>query len=313
VGADGLISKVLYGGISRVTIESGTKETLHAIRFVSSTKGFIVGTMGTVLKTTDGGTTWSLVSIPGLTTQKLYSLDVSGNKIVIVGDQILMTSEDAGETWSVKTFEGNTKKFFGALIKDASKTFAVGSDDDAVSLVYQFVDVPAPVSPPVPAPAPVTGTAPQGSLIKLACTVNTTVNDPCRSVYYYATDGKRHAFTNDKVFFTWFADFSSVKEVSAEFMASLALGKNVTYRPGIKMVKFQTSPQVYAVQKGGVLRSILSESIANALYGAEWNKKIDDVSDVFYGNYTFGESIVNIVDYNLAQTIASVQSVSENF
>jgi hypothetical protein len=143
--------------------------------------------------------------------------------------------------------------------------------------------------------------------------VNTTVNDPCRSVYYYATDGKRHAFTNDKVFFTWFADFSSVKEVSAEFMASLALGKNVTYRPGIKMVKFQTSPQVYAVQKGGVLRSILSESIANALYGAEWNKKIDDVSDVFYGNYTFGESIVNIVDYNLAQTIASVQSVSENF
>lgn len=312
VGADGKIFKIYYGGMSYAEVTSGTKETLYAVRFVSSTKGFIVGTMGTVLKTIDGGTTWNLVSIPGLSTQKLYSLDVSGNKIVIVGDQILMTSEDAGETWSVKTFEGNTKKFFGALIRDASKTFAVGSDDDAISLVYQYADASAPVSPPT-TQTPVTGTAPQSSLIKLACTVNASVNDPCKAVYYYATDGKRHAFTNDKVFFTWFTDFSSVKEVSAEFMASLTLGKNVTYRPGVKMVKFQTSPQVYAVQKGGVLRPIISESIAIALYGADWNKKIDDVSDVFYGNYTFGEPIVNIADYNPAEAFASVGSVSENF
>lgn len=312
VGADGKIFKLYYGGTSYSEVTSGTYETLYAVRFVSKTKGFIVGTMGTVLKTVDGGTTWNLVSIPGLSTQKLYSLDVSGNKVVIVGDQILITSEDAGETWSVKTFEGNTKKFFGALIDGASKTFAVGSDDDAVSLVYQFVDAPAPVSPPA-TPAPVTGTAPQSSLIKLACSSTAGVNDPCKAVYYYATDGKRHAFTNDKVFFTWFNDFSSVKEVSAEFMASLTLGKNVTYRPGVKMVKFQTSPIVYAVAKGGVLRPISSESVARSLYGVTWNQQIDDISDVFYGNYTFGEPIVNSADYNPAEAFASVESLSENF
>lgn len=313
VGADGVIYKILYSGTSRVEIESGTNETLRSIRFVSSTHGFVVGSMGTLLKTTDGGATWSPISLPGLSTQLLYSIDVFENRIVIAGDKILIDSSDAGATWHVKTYEASTKSFFGAFAKDATHAYAVGSDYDVTSLIYQLAEPIVVVPPPVTPPAPVTGTASQSSLIKLACGLYAGLNDPCKAVYYYATDGKRHAFTNDKVFFTWFSDFSSVKEVSAEFMASLTLGKNVTYRPGVKMVKFQTSPQVYAVQKGGVLRAILSESIASALYGTDWNKKIDDVSDVFYGNYTFGQPIVTTANYSPSEVSASVGSVSENF
>ncbi|OGL97446.1 hypothetical protein A2318_03530 [Candidatus Uhrbacteria bacterium RIFOXYB2_FULL_45_11] len=313
VGADGVIYKILSSGTSRAEIESGTNETLRSIRFISATHGFIVGSMGTILKTTDGGATWSAVSLPGLSTQLLYSIDVFENRVVIAGDKVLIDSSDAGATWHVKTYEASTKSFFGAFAKDATHAYAVGSDYDVTSLIYQLAEpTVAPLPPPVITP-PVTGTAPQSSLIKLACGLNAGVNDPCKAVYYYATDGKRHAFTNDKVFFTWFSDFSSVKEVSAEFMASLTLGKNVTYRPGVKMVKFQTSPQVYAVAKGGVLRPILSESIASALYGTDWNKKIDDISDVFYGNYTFGEPVVYAADYDPFQERTMIATISDNF
>lgn len=311
VGTDGKIFKILYGGTSYAEIMSNTKETLNAVRFVSATKGFIVGTMGTVLKTTDGGSTWSLLPISGLTNQALYSLDVSGNQIVITGDKILLDSSDAGETWRVKTFDGTMKKFFGAYIKDIAHIYAVGSDDDATSLIYQLLETPVTPAPTTPPPA--TGTAPQGSLMKLACSSSADVNDPCKAVYYYATDGKRHAFPNDKIFFTWYADFSSVKEVSSDFLSSITLGKNVTYRPGTKMVKFQTSPTVYAVAKGGVLRPIASESVAFSLYSVTWNKQIDDISDVFYKNYVIGDPINSSSDYNPEQARASVTSISENF
>ena len=79
------------------------------------------------------------------------------------------------------------------------------------------------------------------------------------------------------------------------------------------MVKFQTSPQVYAVAKGGVLRAVLNESVAAALYGATWNKQIDDISDVFYKNYTFGEPIIVVSDFNPAQERILVGSISQNF
>jgi uncharacterized repeat protein (TIGR01451 family) len=93
------------------------------------------------------------------------------------------------------------------------------SANTAVSVLKQVVDGPT-----------------QGSLIKLACPVGALSDHPCKAVYYYGTDGKRHAFPSDKVFFTWYADFNAVQTVTSDEMAHLPLGKNVTYRPGSRMV-----------------------------------------------------------------------------
>jgi len=152
-----------------------------------------------------------------------------------------------------------------------------------------------------------------GSLLKLTCPAHADVNDPCKAVYFYATDGKRHAFPNDKVYFTWYADFSSVKEVSTDFLSSLTLGKNVTYHPGIKLVKFQSVPTVYAVEAKGVLRAIGSEEIAMQLYGIDWHKNVDDISDAFFGNYSFGSAILSSADYSVDGAIQSVALLGENF
>lgn len=151
------------------------------------------------------------------------------------------------------------------------------------------------VTPP-PA-APVAG-IPFGSLIKLNCADGASPTDGCHAIYYYGADGMRHAFANSNVFFTWYSDFTSVTTVDPSVLGSIPLGKNVTYRPGVRMVKFTTDPRVYAVSKGGLLRWIANEQVATSLYGTNWNTKIDDLSDTLYANYQFGEDISSVGDFN---------------
>lgn len=135
-------------------------------------------------------------------------------------------------------------------------------------------------------------------LMKLACPVGAGSDDPCKAVYYVSGDGKRHAYPNSKVFFTWYSNFDSVETVTPEKLASFTLGKNVTYRPGIRMVKFQTGDKVYAVGQDGLLRWVPTEAIAKTLYGNDWNTKIDDIPDTFFVDYRYGADISPSVDYS---------------
>lgn len=154
------------------------------------------------------------------------------------------------------------------------------------------------------------GLATEGELIKLSCADGAGVNDPCKAVYFYGSaDGKRHAFPNEKVYFTWYENFDDVVVVSADFMSSLTLGGNVTYRPGARMVKFITVNTVYVVTRGGVLRPIDSEATATALYGSTWNQQIDDISDAFFGNYDFGSEVEDEEDYDAETEHDSVTSI----
>ncbi|MEA3272898.1 MAG: trypsin-like peptidase domain-containing protein [Patescibacteria group bacterium] len=118
------------------------------------------------------------------------------------------------------------------------------------------------------------------------------------AVYYYASDGKRYVFPNDKTYKTWFKDFSSVTQISDQELASMQIGGNVTYRPGVKMIKIQSDPKVYAVEQGGMLRWVATEIAALYLYGENWNQKIDDVSDAFFTNYKLGAPIESASDFS---------------
>ncbi|MEO5927890.1 MAG: phosphodiester glycosidase family protein [Patescibacteria group bacterium] len=135
-------------------------------------------------------------------------------------------------------------------------------------------------------------------LIKLSCPAHADVNDPCKAVYYVGGDDKRHAFPNDKTYFTWFVDFAGVKTVSSSALASIPLGPNVSYRPGVRMVKFTTLDKVYAVGLGGELRWIATEAVAQGLYGTNWNTQIDDISDAFFSDYYLGADIVSATDFH---------------
>lgn len=115
------------------------------------------------------------------------------------------------------------------------------------------------------------------------------------AVYYYAGDGKRYVFPNEKTYFSWYNDFSSVKTISDAELASITIGGNVTIRPGTKLVKIQTDPKVYAVTKCGTLHWIESETIAKNLYGDAWATRVVDVPDAFFVNYSIGSSVATSV------------------
>jgi hypothetical protein len=63
---------------------------------------------------------------------------------------------------------------------------------------------------------------------------------------------------------------------------------------------------------GGILRWVTSEQAAIALYGANWNKNIDDIADTFYVNYTFGPSVAGLADFDPVKMQASAQFPSDN-
>lgn len=111
------------------------------------------------------------------------------------------------------------------------------------------------------------------------------------AVYYYGADGFRYVFPNDKTYFTWYKNFDSVKWVTDSDLTKIQIGGNVTYKPGARMIKINSDPRVYVISKGGLIRAIGSEEVAKALYGAKWNKQIDDVADGFFTNYKIGGTI----------------------
>lgn len=115
-------------------------------------------------------------------------------------------------------------------------------------------------------------------------------------VYYLSDGGKRFVFPNQNTYLTWYKDFADVIEVSSAELSSFPLGGNVTYKPGIKLVKITTDPKVYAVDKGGILRWVTSENIAHELYGPDWSLKVDDVPDAFFANYSVGAAIFSSDD-----------------
>ncbi len=130
------------------------------------------------------------------------------------------------------------------------------------------------------------------------------------AVYYYASDGKRYVFPDEKTYKTWYSDFSTVKTITDAELAAISIGGNVTYRPGVKLVKITTDPKVYAVSMGGELHWIQTEAIAVALFGADWATLVQDVPDPFFVNYTVGTAISDASQYDPAAEMAAASSIN---
>ncbi len=126
-----------------------------------------------------------------------------------------------------------------------------------------------------------------GDLVKIA-----DDGDPATTadlaVYYIDADLSRRAFPNQRVFESWYEDFSDVQEISAADMAKIRLAGNIRYRPGTRLIKIPSIPKVYAVEPGGMLRWIETEQVAKELYGPDWARRVDDVPETFFTEYTEG-------------------------
>mgnify|MGYP001576511921 FL=1 len=113
------------------------------------------------------------------------------------------------------------------------------------------------------------------------------------TVYYYGSDGQRYSFPNEKTYFSWFEDFDGVVEISDEDLADITLAGNIVYRQGSRWVKITSDEKTYAVAADGSIHWIESEEAAEGLAGSDWNEYIDDVPDVFFVDYTVGDSLTS--------------------
>ena len=171
---------------------------------------------------------------------------------------------------------------------------------------------PAPVTPaPVtPTPAPVTPTpaptpTPDPAIVERELFLpGDTIPDyaliktsDSSTVYYVGPDRKRYFFPSYGVYLSWYSADQPIMTVSKFQMAGLKLGGNVTYRPGVKLVKITTDPKVYAVTRNGGLRWITSETIAKQLYGNSWTTNVVDVDDSYFANYSIGSPVYSQSDF----------------
>lgn len=132
------------------------------------------------------------------------------------------------------------------------------------------------------------------------------------TLYYYAADGMRYVFPDEKTYFSWYGNFSSIKRITDVELGQIQIGGNVTYKPGTKMLKIDSDPKTYAVAEGGMLRWIESETIAAAIYGGDWASKINDMPDVFFTNYDVGPSIRHPDEYILRHVLEDTSDIGED-
>lgn len=269
---------------------------------LSVPKGAVSGTVTfSIVGSTVAGTepTNGIVINPG--TYIISAVDSSGNSVHDFSQPLTITFSglnlpaDISEV-GVYYFDGTIRQWVlisGAIIDPASGTATFTVSHLTKFAVLEVEGRPLAVSAAEPLCA-------QGTLIKGSFS----------AVYYCGADGMRYVFPNEKTYKTWYADFSTVVKISDTNLANIPRGGNVTYRPGVRMVKMNTDPKVYAVSRGGVLHPIKDEATAVAIYGSSWNKMIDDIPEAFFTNYTIGSAINSTNDYNRDSAISSSVSIN---
>jgi photosystem II stability/assembly factor-like uncharacterized protein len=104
-----------------------TTNTLREVQLVTSTVGYAVGDSGTILKTTDGGTTWDLLSSG--TTNDLMSLSFTDeNTGTVVGSSgTILRTTNGGSVWTTQS-SGTTDALLSVSFLDANNGIAGGID-----------------------------------------------------------------------------------------------------------------------------------------------------------------------------------------
>jgi hypothetical protein len=117
--------------------------------------------------------------------------------------------------------------------------------------------------------------------------------------YWYDTDGARYAFTPSASFQSWFpGEPTGVATATIEELAPIALKGAVPHRPGVRLIQFESSPNVYVVDRFGMLRWVTTEQVALELYDENWKSLVDTLSVADYPLYRFGSPITDAAEFD---------------
>ncbi len=114
------------------------------------------------------------------------------------------------------------------------------------------------------------------------------------STVYLQSDKQMWRVTDAQTYFTWFDSWSDVVSVSPQtitvYKDSHTLMGDAPFAPGTR-VKAAGNPRVYVSGTDGSLHWIVSETVADSIYGSSWNQGIIEVRPERLWNYTTGVNV----------------------
>ena len=134
-------------GPSWVRAATGVTARLRGLSAISAQVVWASGTGGTVIRTADGGKTWTALEVPGggaLDFRDIDAVDARTAYVLSIGSgdasRIYKTS-DAGRTWTLQFQNADPRAFFDAMaFRDARHGFAVSDAVDGRLIVIRTED-----------------------------------------------------------------------------------------------------------------------------------------------------------------------------
>jgi len=142
--------------------KSGTDASLRGISAVEDQTAWASGSKGTVLRTVDGGSTWSLISVPGEEATDFRDIEAFGpDRAVIMGigrPAKIFRTTDGGKTWT-RTYADDSPGMFldGLAFFDEHNGLAVGDPIEGRFFLVSTTDGGASWTPLPPESRPPAG------------------------------------------------------------------------------------------------------------------------------------------------------------
>jgi hypothetical protein len=147
---------------------------------------------------------------------------------------------------------------------------------------------------------PVYGTSPADGVTEEEVNIlypNTYFKSPFYdTVYLLTAKGVRRPFINAEHFFTWESDFRNIVSVTPATLAYYPLSAPMLPKPGVTLVKLQSSPQVYTTEADPLdenkiwIHWIPGEKEAIVMFGADWADYVIDLPDTLFTSLSLGDN-----------------------
>lgn len=107
---------------------TGTSQSLNAVTCLNLSNCIAVGNAGAIVRTQDGGNTWSLSSSNTTADLKAISCPSATTCYVTGGRGVILVTNDGGNSWSVQASSLSTSNFQGIACLNTSNCYVVGSN-----------------------------------------------------------------------------------------------------------------------------------------------------------------------------------------
>jgi len=137
-GNEGIVIRSIDGGVHWETLNTGTKEQLWGIHFLTKAIGVAVGSNGIIIRTINGGTDWEI--IPSGISNLFYDVFFTPQGIGFAsGSNALYKSTDMGASWNpVSQFPFQAPADWIRSIKMVNETIGYACAD--IGRIYKTID-----------------------------------------------------------------------------------------------------------------------------------------------------------------------------